>query len=239
MLAWTQVQAICAKEWRVMLDTPLAYVIAVAFLIVSGFFFGNNLFLIGQADMRGWFSVLALVLMFFIPAMSMRLLADEQRSGTFEILATLPVRTVQIVMGKYLALLQQIAALLALTLLYPLSLSLLGSMDMGQVAASYLAALLLSAAYAAVCLYASALTRHDIVAYIMGFVMLLLLFLLSQAMQTFPAWMQNIVLSISPLSHYQSMLRGLVRLSDLMFFITVIGIFLSLTWFELERRRWR
>jgi ABC-2 type transport system permease protein len=238
-IAWLQWRALCKKEWRVAIDTPLAYVIAIAFLIASGFFFSNNLFLIGQADMRGWFSVLALLLMFFIPAMSMRMLADERRSGTFELLATMPVKTIDIVMGKYLALCTQIFALLALTWLYPLSLLMLGNVDMGQVAACYVAAILLASLYAAVCLYASALSRYEVVAYIIGFIMLLMLFLISQAVSTFPVFVQDWVVWISPLSHYQSMLRGLLRLSDVLFFVAISVIFLSLTWFALERRRWR
>ncbi|MDQ6953882.1 MAG: ABC transporter permease subunit [Mariprofundaceae bacterium] len=238
-LAWLQIRALCFKEWRVLLDTPLGYVIAIAFLFVNGFFFEMNLFLFGQADMRAWFYTLALVLMFFIPAMAMRMLADETRSGTFELLVTMPVSTSTIVLGKFLALWMQILCLLALTLLYPLTLSCLGNLDIGQVLASYLAVVLLASSYASVCLYASAMTRYEVVAYISGFIMLLLLFLLSKAIPSFSPVMQNWLFLLSPLSHYQSMLRGLIRLSDVMFFIAMSSVFLSLTWFELERRRWR
>lgn len=234
-----QMISLCRKEWRIVMDTPLGYVMAIAFLMVSGFFFESNLFLIGQADMRGWFSILSLLLMFFIPAMAMRMLADEKRSGTFELLATMPVTTISIVLGKYFALWVQILVLLALTLLYPLTLSWLGDLDMGQISASYLAAILLASSYAAVCLYASAITRHEVVAYVLGFVMILLVFLLSKAIPTFSPAVQDWLVLLSPLSHYESMLRGLIRLSDVMFFVVMTGIFLTLTWFELERRRWR
>lgn len=234
-----QMMSLCRKEWRIVMDTPLGYVMAIAFLMVSGFFFESNLFLIGQADMRAWFSILSLLLMFFIPAMAMRMLADEKRSGTFELLATMPVTTISIVLGKYFALWVQVLALLALTLLYPLTLSWLGDLDLGQVSASYLAAILLASSYAAVCLYASAITRYEVVAYVLGFVMILLLFLLSKAMPTFSPAVQDWLVLLSPVSHYESMLRGLIRLSDVMFFVVMTGIFLTLTWFELERRRWR
>ena len=238
-VSWRQIISLCRKEWRIALDTPLGYVIAIAFLMLSGFFFSNNLFLIGQADMRGWFATLALLWMFFIPAMAMRMLADEKRSGTFELLATMPVTTLGIVLGKYMALCLQALVLLALTLLYPITLSWLGNLDTGQVLASYLAASLLACAYASVCLYASALTRYEVVAYILGFVCLLLLFLLFKAMPVFAPWVQDWLVLLSPLSHYQSMLRGLIRLSDVLFFMGITALFLSLTWFELERRRWR
>lgn len=238
-LEWFQVRSLCYKEWRVLLDTPLAYVIAIAFLIVSGFFFESNLFLLGQADMRGWFQTMALLLMFFVPAMAMRLLADERRSGTFELLATMPVSTINIVLGKYLALWLQSLVLLVFSLLYPLTLSWLGNLDAGQVLASYVAVMLLASSYASVCLYASAITRYEVVAYILGFIMLLLLFLLSKAIPAFSPALQNWLSVLSPLTHYQSMLRGLIRLSDVIFFMAMSSVFLSLTWFELERRRWR
>jgi len=234
-----QVRALCGKEWQVFSETPLGYVIAVAFLLASGFFFANQLFLVGQADMRGWFSVLSLLLMFFIPAISMRMLSGEQRSGTFELLASMPVRSIDIVVGKYLALWLQMTVLLLFTCLYPLSLLLLGNPDMGQILASYLAAILLASSYIAVCLYASALTRHEVVAYVLGFMMLLVMFLLTQAMRGFSVDWQNALMVLSPLAHYQSMLRGLVQWGDVVFFVAMTTFFLTLTWFELQRRRWR
>jgi len=234
-----QAWSICWKEWRVMLDTPLGYVVATAFLLASGFFFGKNLFLVGQAEMRGYFSVLPLLLLFFIPAMSMRMLADEQREGTFELLATMPVRMRDIVFGKFMAVLLQMFVLLALTLAYPLSLSLIGHIDVGQIAASYLAILLLAAVYVAVSLYASSLSSHAIVSYVLGLGLLLGLFLLAQASPTLPASMQDWIAMLSPVQHYSNMLRGVVGLEDVVLLIVASVVFLVLTWFQLERRGWR
>jgi len=231
--------AICWKEWRVALDTPLGYVVATAFLLAAGFFFGSHLFIAGQADMRGYFTVMPLLLMFFIPAMTMRMLADEQRSGTFELLATMPVDTGDIVAGKFLAVMLQVSALFLLTFFYPATLSLLGNLDVGQVIAGYLALLLLAACYTAICLYASALTRHAIVAYVIGFGMLFGLFILMQAMATFPPAVQDMIAALTPAAHYQLMLRGVVGLSDLGALLAVTLLFLVLTWFQLERRRWQ
>lgn len=222
-----------------MLDTPLGYVVTTAFLLASGFFFGKNLFLVGQAEMRGYFSVLPLLLLFFIPAMSMRMLADEQREGTFELLATMPVRMRDIVFGKFMAVLLQMFVLLALTLAYPLSLSLIGHIDVGQIAASYLAILLLAAVYVAVSLYASSLSSHAIVSYVLGLGLLLGLFLLAQASPTLPASMQDWIAMLSPVQHYSNMLRGVVGLEDVVLLIVASVVFLVLTWFQLERRGWR
>jgi len=234
-----RVAAICWKEWRTVVDTPLGYVVAIAFLLASGFFFASNLFLIGQADMRGYFAVMPLLLMFFIPAMSMRALADEQRSGTFELMATMPIRTIDIVTGKFLALMLQISLLVLMTLFYPLTLSLIGNLDSGQIAAAYLAMLLLAGCYIAICLYASAVTDHAVVAYVVGFGILLALFLLMQTLPTLSPNLQDLLTNLTPLSHYQSMLRGVISLGDLVSLLAVTVLFLTLTWFQLERRRWR
>jgi len=231
--------ALCQKEWRVSMDTPQGYVVSIAFLLATGFFFGSGLFLGGQADMRHWFAVLPMLFIFFIPAMSMRLLADELHDGTYELLATMPTRTLDIVLGKYISLLGHLTLLLGLTWLYPLSLSLLGHVDMGTIMASYLGAWLLAAVFSAICLYASSLTNHAMIAYIVGLILLLVIFLLSQALPTLPIFIQDIIVWLSPIQHYQNMTRGVVTLDDVMLFLMFVSLFLSLSWFELERRKWR
>jgi len=233
------VMALIEKEWRISLDTPQGYVVSIAFLLASGFFFGSSLFLNGQADMRHWFAVLPLLYIFFIPAMSMRLLADELHDGTYELLATMPTRTLDIILGKYLSLLGHITFLLVLTLLYPLSLSLLGNIDAGTIAASYLGAWLLAATFAAIGLFASSITNHAMIAYIVGLILLLVIFLLTQASPTLPIFIQDWIVMLGPINHYQHMLRGVVSLADVVLFVSFIVIFLSLSWFALERRRWR
>ncbi len=233
--AWT----ICRKEWRVMLDTPLGYVVATAFLLASGFFFGKNLFLFGEAEMRGYFEVLPMLLLFFVPAMSMRMLADEVHDGSYELLATLPVSTWSIVLGKYLAVGGQVLMLFLATLVYPFSLVMLGDIDAGQIAASYLAALLLVSCYVSVSLYASSLTRRAVIAYVLGFGLLLGVFLLGETIATLPPLWQDWLVLLSPLSHYERMLRGVIGLEDLMLLLAWTAVFLTLCWFQLERRRWQ
>jgi len=239
MGAMGRVIAIGWKEWRVAVDTPLGYIVGTAFLLATGFFFGNQLFLIGQADMRDYFSAMPMLLMFFIPAMSMRMLADEQRSGTFELLATMPVKTSEIVAGKFLAVLIQVCVLIGLTLFYPLTLSLIGNLDGGQVMASYLALLLLSACYISISLYASSLTGHAVVAYVIGFGMLFCLFVLMQAAPTFSVSVQDAIAALVPTVHYRLMLRGVIGMSDLGLLFGATLLFLALTVFQLERRRWQ
>lgn len=233
------IQALCQKEWRISLDTPQGYVVSIAFLLASGFFFGGNLFLNGQADMRHWFAVLPLLFIFFIPAMSMRLLSDELRDGTYELLATMPTRTLDIILGKYFSLLAHLTILLLLTLLYPLTLSWLGNLDVGATLASYVAAWLMAAAFSAVCLYASALTSQAMIAYILGLMMLLFVFLISQITPVLPNAVQDVVVMLGPIHHFQNMMRGVIAADDVLLFAGMSVVFLALSWFELERRRWR
>ncbi len=234
-----QVWVLARKELRVAFDTAQGAVVAIAFLLACGFFFGSNLFLMGQAEMRGFFNVMPLLLMFFVPAMAMRLLADELSGGTFELLATMPISSWQLVAGKYLALLLQLLILFALTLLYPWSLSQLGDPDGGRIAAGYLALMLLASGYAAACLYASSLTRHAMVAYIIGFALLFAAYLLSQAAMTLPPAVQDWLRALLPLPAYRAMLRGVIGLEDAVYFVAMTLAFLAATCFQLERRRWR
>ena len=233
-----RVLAIVWKEWRQSIDTPMGYVVAVAFLLASGFFFGNTLFLVGQADMRSYFHVLPMLFMFFIPALTMRLLAEERHAGTFELLATLPVRESEIGIGKFLAELLQLAVLRAVTLAYPASLSLLGNVDGGAVMAGYLGALLLAGAYGAIALFASALTGNAVVAYVLGFAMLLFFFLLGQAAPQLSPAMQDWLTLVNPVNRYQSMARGVITLGDATFMLALAVAFLGLARFQLERRKW-
>lgn len=230
--------AIVRKEWRQFIDTPLAYVVATAFILVCGFLFSNTLFLVGQADMRNFFGWLPLLYTFFLPALAMRLLAEEKRSGTFELLATLPVDMLSIAAGKLLAVWLQVLLLLALTLIYPLSLAWLGNVDGGQIMAAYGAAMLLALAYAAIGLFASALTANGVVAYVIGLGLLLALQLLAQAAAVMPPAAQHWIELLSPLQHYDNLVRGVVDLADAVFLLAATAVFFAATVFQLERRRW-
>ncbi len=232
-------QALIRKEWRMVLDTPMAYVMITVFLAVTGFFFANQLFLVGQADMRGLFQIMPVLLMFFVPAMAMRCFSDELQTGTFELLATLPVRHVQLLAAKYIALMQQLCLLLLLTLPYPIFLYLWGHPDLGQIVASYVAVMFLLALQAALCLWASVLSRHVVVAYVLGFFMLLLLYVLGMGLSLLPLAVQDVFVVMSPLFHYQSMLRGVIAVDDVLVFISLSLFALTLAWFQLERKRWR
>ncbi len=233
-----QAWVVAWKDLRVALDTPLGYVAAVGFLAASGFFFGKNLFLLGLAEMRPWLELVPLVLLFFAPSVGMRAISDELREGTFELLATQPVSSAAIVAGKWLAAWLQLLGWLGWALFYAASLAVLGDPDLGAIAAGILGLVALSAVYAAATLFASTLTRHAVVAYVIGFGILLALWVLDAAQRAMGAGMQAWIALVDPVSHYRTMLRGLVGLDDLLWCAAWTVAFTAGAWLKLEARRW-
>ncbi len=237
-MRWHVVRAIAWKEWHAAMDQPLGFVVMAAFLLVSGFFFGKNLFLAGLADMRPWLGLAPLLLSFFAPAATMRLVAEERREGTFELLATQPVTDAEIVAGKFLGALLQLSLWLAATLVYPLSLAAIAAPDVGGIAAGYLALWLLAALAAAAGLFASALARHGVIAYVLGFAMLFFAWVLDRAAATLPPVWQDVLAWGNPIAHYRAMLRGVVGLEDVAAFASWVGVLLAAAWLRLVGRRW-
>ena len=234
--AWTFTQ----KELRSYFNSPVAYVILALFLLIAGWFFAAGLFLVGQADMRDLVgTVIPLAFLFFVPAISMRLIAEEKKSGTLELIVTMPVRDVEIVLGKYLAALGLLAAALLLTFAYPLTLSLLGDPDGGATFGAYLGLLLLGGSYLAIGVFTSSLTQNQIVAFITGFVLIFFLFMLDKVLLFFPGPIASIIEYLSVLYHFENMARGVIDTRDLVYFASLIVVFLYLAVRSLEARKWR
>jgi ABC-2 type transport system permease protein len=170
------------REIRSYFNSPVAYVVMVVFLAIIGWFFTSNLFLMNVASLRIMFELVPLVFLFFVPAITMRLLAEEKKSGTLELLTTKPVRDVEIVLGKFLAALVLLAATLLPTLLYLITVWGLGSIDIGPVITGYVGLLLMGAVYIAIGILTSSLTENQIVAFILGFLIVLALFMLDKVL---------------------------------------------------------
>ena len=147
------------KELRAYFTSPIAYVVIAAFLVIMGVFFSLIVYFTRVASLRGVFGNMAFILLFVAPALTMRLLAEEQRSGTIELLLTLPVRDWQVVLGKFLASLAVYAVILALTLYYPLLMLRLGNPDRGPIVSAYLGLLLLGASFLSIGVFTSSLSR--------------------------------------------------------------------------------
>ena len=231
---------IAARELKSFFNSPVAYVILTLFLLISGWFFSSGLFLLGQADMRDLFSIIVPIMyLFFIPAISMRLISEEKRSGTMELLVTLPVRDVEIVLGKYLATLGLLAAALVLTFAYPLTLALLGDPDGGALIGEYLGLFLMGGSYLAIGLFTSGLTQNQIVAFITGFMLILGLFMLDKVLMFVPGPAASILEYLSVTYHFDNIARGVLDSRDLIYYLSLIVVFLFLAVRTLESRQWR
>src|SRR4030066_707263 len=159
---------ITKRELNSFFDSLIAIIMIVLFLGFSGFFTwisGSDIFLVGQASLRSFFGIAYWTLFFFIPALTMRLIAEEKKSGTIEMLLTKPVTDRQVILGKYLATIILIAVALVLTLPYVITISSIGNLDAGGTICGYLALLLISAAYASIGIFTSSITTNQIVAF--------------------------------------------------------------------------
>ena len=231
---------IAGKELKSYFTSPVAYVILTLFLLICGWFFSSNLFLIGQADMRDLFSVIMpMSFMFFIPAITMRLLSEEKKSGTLELLVTLPVRDSEIVLGKYLATLGLLASALILSLSYPLTLAYLGNPDGGALIGGYIGLFLMGGAYLAIGIFMSGLTENQIVAFITSFVFIFALWMLDKVLVLVPGGLASVLEYLSITYHLGNIARGVVDTRDILYYLSIIVVFLFFAVRTLESRRWR
>jgi ABC-2 type transport system permease protein len=237
------VSAVFRKELAGYFASPVGYVFIIFYLLISNgfFFFIQDFFQAGQATMRGYFTVLPWVFLFFVPAISMRLWSEEKKSGTIELLLSLPLRESEVVLGKFLAGLSFLAIALACSLTIPVSIGLIGRPDFGVIAASYAAALLLGAAYLAVGLWISSLTENQVVAFIVSVAVLFALLTVG-FLPPYLGTLGPLVAVcdyLSLLTHFQSVIRGVLDSHDVVYYASVVTLFLYLNVKNVESRKWR
>jgi len=192
-----------------------------------------------QAEMRGFFGIMPLLFMFMIPAITMRLLADEKGSGTLELLITLPVRDWEVVLGKFLAAMTLLATALALTLVFAATVRYLGPLDRGPAIGGYIGLLLMGGAYVAIGLMTSSFTRNSIIAFIAAFAISFALYLFGRLTQFVPQTLQPILAFLSIESHFENIGRGVIDSRDVIYYLSVTGTCLLVATTSLESRRWR
>jgi len=237
-VALPNIEPIFRREFRSYFNSPVAYVVIIVFLSIIGWFFTNNMFLFNVASMRVLFELVPLVFLFFVPAITMRLLAEEKKSGTLELLTTKPVRDVEIILGKFLAAWVLLAVALLPTLLYVVTLGALGSLDLGPVFTGYLGLLLMGGVYVALGLLASSLTENQIVAFIVGFLLILTLFLMDKVLMYVPEAFASTMEFLSIDYHYANIARGVIDSRNILYFVSLLGFSLYLATVSLERRKW-
>lgn len=252
------VAAICLKELRRYFTSPVAWALAFIFLLLFGYlsfsaisqFSLHCMQLAAFAELRAQLNLnrmvvepllydLSFILLFLAPLITMRLFAEERRLRTDELLFTLPLRPWQIVGGKFLGALGFLGFLVACTLPLPLSLLVVGNPDPGPLCTGYLGAMLVGASFLAVGLLFSALTENQIVAAAMTFGALLLLWVVDWAAQAAEGSLREVLRYLSLMGHLQGLLRGLVESQDLVFYLSLIVLFLFATERVLECERWR
>ncbi|MFH1375827.1 MAG: ABC transporter permease subunit [Patescibacteria group bacterium] len=231
--------ALVKKELRLYFNSPIAYIFLIGFLTISMWFFFRGFFLINQAEIRGFFGILPWIFLFLIPALTMRVWAEEYRQGTVEILLTSSISLRTAVLGKFVASLIFLTLALTLTLTLPLSIALIGSLDWGTALVSYVGALLLGTAYLALGLFISSITANQIVAFIVSILITFIFFIIGNSIVTFalPNVMVKLFESISLGNHYVSMLRGVIDTRDVIYYLSFILLFLYLNYRILDARK--
>lgn len=236
---------IARREFSSFFATPVAYVFIAIFLVLSGIFtfFIGNLFERGQADMLPFFNFHPWLYLFLVPAIAMRTWAEERKSGTIELLMTLPVSIGEAVLGKFLAAWAVLALALALTFPLWLTVTYLGAPDHGIIIAAYLGSWLMAGAFLAISMCMSALTKNQVVAFILAIVVCFL-FVVSGSnivLDAFQMWAGNAVIdtvaSFSFLSHFESMAKGVLAMNDVGYFVIAIGVWLYASLIIIEQKK--
>lgn len=234
---WT----ITRRELNAYFDSLTAYILLILFLGFSGLFtwlFGNDIFIMGQASLSVFFANAYWTLFFFIPAITMRLIADERNSGTLELILTKSVSKEQLVIGKFLSAWLLILIALVFTVPYVITLANIGNLDYGEVIGGYLGLILMSASYIGIGMYASSLTSNQVVAFLVALLIGLMFHVV------FGILSQNISGSISYLffqlnmsTHFESISRGVIDLTDVLFFLSLAAAGMAGSVYELSKVR--
>jgi len=224
---------ITKKELQSYFDSLIAYILLTLFLGFSGFFtwlFGSDVFMTGQASLQGFFGIAYWTLFFFTPALTMRLLAEEKKTGTLEMLLTKAVTDRQVVMGKFLSALLLVIIALAFTFPYVITLAYIGDIDAGQILCGYAALTLMSGAYISIGLYASSLTNNQIVAFLLALSIGLFFHIIFEVLAgSFTGVTSQVFSTLSLSNHFDSISRGVLDSRDVIYFFSLIfvGLFLS------------
>ncbi len=233
--------AIARKEFRSYFSSVIAYIFITLFLAVSGWLFMSGFFLVGQASLRPFFSLLPWLFLVFVPAVTMRLWAEEKKLGTIELLMTFPVRDVEVVLGKFVAAQAFLAVAVALSFPLALTAAYAGDPDWGAILGGYLGSVLLGGAYLAIGVFASSLTENQIVAFLIAVVTCFGMYVTGEEFVLYrvPQALVGFLSYLSLGTHFESIGRGVLDTRDLIYYLSVIGFFLFLNVRSVESRKWK
>ena len=233
------IMAIFRKEMNAFFSSPMAYIFLVVFALINGYFFNIQFFLINESDMRVLFSIIPIVYLFFIPAVSMGLISREKGIGTIEIISTLPIEDRDIVIGKYLSAVALITIALFSTSLHFITLATFGnSIDYGAVFTGYLGLILVGSVYASIGMFSSAVTDNQVISFIIGIAIIFVFRLFDKVLIFMPDLIAGTIQYLSVEYHLSNISRGVIDTRNIIYFGSIIGFFLFLTTRLVESRRW-
>lgn len=235
----TNVFTVFKREFQSFFNSPIAYIVITVFLLFSGWLFFQQFFLVGQASMRPLFGLIPVLFMFFAPAITMRLIAEERKTKTISLLMTLPIGNAEIILGKFLAAEALLGIALLLTLPYAITVASVGMLDWGPVWGGYLGALLMGAAYLAVGMFCTSLTSNQIVAFILGLGICFVFFIIDKVLMFLPGWLSTVFQYLSVDYHFHNIARGVIDLRDVVFYLSFVAAFIMYSIYALQREDWR
>ena len=230
--------AIALKEFKSYLASPMAYVVTGIFLVLTGFFFSISQSTYSETSISGFLQAGSILLLLLSAVLAMRLLAEERKMGTLELLLTSPVRDSEVIAGKFLGCLAILVVMLILTFYYPVLLMVLGDPDMGPIFTGYLGLFLLGSTSLAVGLFASSITSNQIVAAVVAGGILFALWFLGAAADLLPEAFGSIIGYLSLSSYFPDFMLGVVDTRGIVYYLSITALFLFLATRSLENSRW-
>lgn len=240
-----RVAPVFSREFAGYFNTPIGFIFVDVFLLVTGFFFFElmKFFEGGQASLRNFFMLLPWIYLFFVPAVSMRLIAEEKKIGTMEVLMTLPLRDWEVVLAKYFAafIFLTVSVLLTFPLVIVVARASTVGLDYGPILGGYVGAILMGGAFLAIGIFFSSLTDNQIVAFILAIVTMAVLCLIGipDVVAFFPEVLQPFISELSLMSHFYSVSRGVIDSRDMLYYLSVIFLFVYFTIRSVESRKWK
>ena len=237
-------KALLKKELLFYFNSPLGYISIVLFGVFANFMFVKDIFVYGSASLRPFFEIVPWLFMIFIPALTMRLIAEEKRTNTIEVLMSMPISEMQIVISKWLSTVLMVGVGLILTMGLPISMYLLTKqvgvrLYLPEVFVGYFGLILLASAYISISLFFSSITKNQIVAFLTSALVIFFLMIFSTdfAASVLPKFIQNYLNYLSPTTQLDSLIKGVLDLRSIFYFVSVDALFIFLTFIGLENRQ--
>jgi len=235
------IKAIYYREIQTAFNSPMAYIFLFVFAVVSGYFFTSPFFLIGQSDLRGLFSIIPLLYIILIPAITMGMVSRDWNIGTMEIMTTLPITDYEYIIGKFLSAITIILTSLAFTIVHVLTVYRFGTeIDTGAIICGYFGLILLGTFYSSIGIFASSLTDNQVYALLTSFSIVLLFFMMDKVLIFVPSpTIAGLMQYMSVDFHLSNISRGVLDTRNIIYFLSMSFLFMNLSVRSLESRRWR